>query len=84
MSTDPRETAEVLELDDRRRASFGRIGHREHRRYIVTEEPDGTIVLTPAVVMTELEARMLANPDLVQRIEDNRKDPSRLVRHRIR
>jgi hypothetical protein len=34
--------------------------------------------------MTELEARMLANPDLVQRIEDNRKDPSRLGRHRSR
>jgi hypothetical protein len=84
MSTEPSDNAVVLELDDRRRASFGRIGRREHRRYIVTEQPDGTIVLTPAVVMTELEARMLASPDLVQRIEDNRKDPSRLVRHRRR
>lgn len=70
----------VLELDERRRASFGRIGRAEHHRYLVTEEADGTIVLTPAVVMTELEARMLAKRDLVDRIEANRQDPGRLVR----
>jgi hypothetical protein len=70
----------VIELDDRRRASFGRIGRPEHRRYLVTEESDGTIIMRPAVVMTELEARMLANPKLVRRIEANRADPGRLVR----
>lgn len=74
----------VLELDERRRASFGRIGRSEHHRYLVTEEADGTIVLRPAVVMTELEARMLANRDLVDRIEANRQDPSRMVRPRRR
>jgi hypothetical protein len=70
----------VLELDERRRASLGRIGRPEHRRYLVTEEPDGTIVLRPAVVMTELEARFLANPELVARVRANNADPSRLVR----
>jgi hypothetical protein len=70
----------IVELDERRRASFGRSGRPEHRRYLVTEESDGTIVMRPAVVMTELEARMLANPKLVRRIEANRRDPSRLVR----
>jgi hypothetical protein len=72
----------VLELDERRRASLGRIGRPEHRRYLVTEEPDGTIILQPAVVMTELEARFLANRALVDRIQENERDPSRLVRHK--
>jgi hypothetical protein len=70
----------ILELDERRRASLGRIGRPEHRRYLVSEEPDGTIILHPAVVMTELEARFLANRELVDRVESNRRDPSRLVR----
>jgi hypothetical protein len=76
----PDEISVVLELDERRRASFGRIGRHEHRRYLVSEDPDGTITLRPAVVMTELEAGMLANTDLVERIEANRADPSRLVK----
>lgn len=66
----------VVELDDRRRVSFGRIGHPEHRRYLVREEPDGTIVMTPAVVMTETEARLLANPELTAQITRAITDPS--------
>jgi len=76
------DTDTVLELDERRRASLGRIGRAEHRRYLVTEEPDGTIVMRPAVVITELEAKMLANKHLVERVAANREDPSRLVRRR--
>ena len=72
----------LLELDERRRASFGRIGRSEHRRYLVDEEPDGTIILRPAVVMTEDEARFLAHPELVARVEANRADPSGMVRRR--
>lgn len=48
----------------------------------MSEEPDGTIVLRPAVVMTELEARLLANRALVERIRENEREPSRLVRHK--
>ncbi len=71
----------LVELDDRRRVSLGRIGRPEHRRYLATEEQDGTIVLRPAVVMTELEARFLANRPLVESIEEARHDPSVLVRY---
>jgi len=70
----------ILELDERSRASLGRIGRPEHRRNLVVEEPDGMIVLRPAVVMTEFEARFLANPDLVARIRANNADPGRLIR----
>lgn len=71
---------QLVELDDRRRVSLGRIGRPEHTRYLVEEEPDGTLVFTPAVVMSELEAKLLANRELVERIHANRADPGRLVR----
>ncbi len=74
----------LVELDDRRRVSLGKIGRPEHTRYIVEEEPDGTLVLTPAVVMSELEAKLLANRELVERINANRADPGRLVRRERR
>lgn len=74
----------LLELDERRRASLGRIGKPEHRRYLVTEEPDGTIILQPAVVISELEARFLANPDLVARVRESLDHPERMVKRRIR
>jgi len=71
---------QLIELDDRRRASFGKLGRPEHRRYLATQHPDGTIVLTPAVVISEMEARFLANRELVERIEENRRHPERMVR----
>lgn len=74
----------LVELDDRRRVSLGKIGRPEHTRYIVEEEPDGTLVLTPAVVMSELEAKLLANRELVERINANRADLGRLVRRERR
>ena len=74
----------LVELDDRRRVSLGKIGRPEHTRYIVEEEPDGTLVLTPAVVMSELEAKLLAKRELVERINANRADPGRLVRRERR
>ena len=67
----------LLELDDRRRVTL-RLGH--HKRYLATEEPDGRIVLVPAVVMPEHEARLLARPDLLERFEESRQHPERLVR----
>lgn len=70
----------LVELDERRRLSLGKMGKPEHRRYLAAEQPDGTIILTPAVVMTELEARFLANPGLVELIEASRRHPERLVR----
>jgi prophage tail gpP-like protein len=72
--------AHLLELDSRRRISLGQLAR--HDRYLVTAEPDGTLVLTPAVVMTETEARLLQNPELVERIKANLADPSRMKRRR--
>lgn len=41
----------VIELDDRRRAALGKIGHKDHSRYLVTEQEDGTLIWTPAAVV---------------------------------
>jgi len=70
----------LIELDDRRRVSLGRVGRPEHKRYLVHEETDGTLVLHPAVVMTESEARLMANPELASQIEQAITDPSTRVR----
>lgn len=43
----------LIELDDRRRAYLGKVGRTEHRRYLGRTEEDGTIILTPAVVIAE-------------------------------
>ena len=72
--------AVLVELDQRRRASLGKIGHEGHKRYLASVEPDGTIILRPAVVITELEASFLSNPDLVQSISRQRKDPGAYVK----
>jgi len=72
----------LVELDQRRRVSLGKIGHERHKRYLASVEPDGTIILKPAVVMTELEASFLSNSDLVGSIRRQRKDPSAYVKRR--
>ena len=69
----------LIELDSRRRASLAKLA--KHDRYLASEEADGTIVLVPAVVITELEARFRANPALVAQVEDNMAHPERRVRH---
>ncbi|MBT8227022.1 MAG: hypothetical protein HKP61_01385 [Dactylosporangium sp.] len=73
-------TETLVELDERRRLSLGKVGWPEHRRYLAHEESDGTIVLVPARVMPESQARLLANRELVEQIEHTLDDPSNRVR----
>lgn len=67
----------LIELDARRRVALGKFGKPEHTRYLVTEHPDGSLLLTPAVVMTVHEVALLRNPELVAQIEEDLADPSR-------
>lgn len=71
------EEPQLVELGSGRRVTL-RLGH--HDRYLATEEPDGTLVLRPAVVLTEDDAILRQNPWLVDRIEMARKNPGSLVR----
>lgn len=65
----------VIEVDSRRRVSLGRLAH--HDTYLATEQPDGTIMLEPAIVLTEAEHAFLQNTNLRRQIEDNRAHPER-------
>lgn len=58
----------VLEVDSRRRISLGPLA--EHDRYLVDVEEDGTIVLTPAVVMSAAQARLLAATETSRMIDE--------------
>jgi hypothetical protein len=62
-----------LELDPRRRVTL-KVGH--HDRYLAHEEPDGTIVLRPAVVLTTDDLALRSNPDLMDRITRAMSDPA--------
>ena len=61
-----------FELDARRRTSLGRIGRPEHSRYLATEYPNGDVLLRPAVVLSEEEARFLSDSALVAKVEQRR------------
>jgi hypothetical protein len=58
----------LLELDSRRRISLGSLA--THDRYLVEVEEDGTIVLTPAVVMSAAEARLHSATETSMRIDE--------------
>jgi hypothetical protein len=73
---------ELIELDNRKRAPLRAYAH--HDRYFVNEEADGTLILTPAVVMSSLEARLLrSNPELHARLEESTAHPERLIRRKL-
>lgn len=73
---------QLIELDSRKRAPLRPFAR--HQRYIVSEESDGTLILTPAVVMSELEARLLRNsPAVFAHLEESTAHPERLVRHKL-
>ena len=73
-------TDQIVETDSRGRASLGRPG----RRYLMHEESDGTLILEPAVVVTELERRFLLNAALQAQIEHARAHPEQRVPRRSR
>ncbi|MDT0263042.1 hypothetical protein [Jatrophihabitans lederbergiae] len=52
----------LIELDARKRVS---LPMAKPGRYLAHAEPDGTITLVPAVVMSKLEASILANSEIM-------------------
>jgi hypothetical protein len=55
----------LIELDERGRAALKAHGGKPGARYIADFLPDGSIHLTPAVVMTAAEAAMwMHNPEV--------------------
>jgi hypothetical protein len=62
-------TDQIIEVDSRGRISLGKLGRPDTQRYLARVEDDGTIVLQPAVVISAFEARVLADPALVARVQ---------------
>lgn len=67
---------QIIDTDARGRASLGQPNHR----YLMHEESDGTLVLEPAVVITELERRFLANTEVQEQIAYARAHPEQRIR----
>lgn len=66
----------LVELDDRRRTALGKVGRKEHTRYLVEEQPDGTLIWHPAVVLPEHELRfMAAHPEAYAQIRQQQAAP---------
>lgn len=57
----------MLAVDGRRRISLGALAR--HDRYFAAAEPDGTIVLTPVVVLSVTEAAALHSPGIRAALE---------------
>lgn len=64
----------IVEVDSRNRVSLSRLTHK-HDRYIIREEADGTVILEPAVVLTQAERNYLTNPEVQAAVEHSRQHP---------
>ena len=71
---------DLVSTDARGRASLG----RPNRDYRLTEQSDGTLVLEPVAVLSELEHRFLNNTELQAQLEHARSHPERRVRRQRR
>lgn len=55
---------EEIVLDSRRRTSLARVGVANDTRYIAETLPDGSVLLTPAVLIEKWELAALSNPEI--------------------
>ncbi len=70
----------LVELDDERHADLD-LSHSaslRHKQYRAIQQPDGTILLKPEISDEELEARLLANPEIMAAIDEARAHPERM------
>lgn len=80
----PTHTTTLVERDARGRISLARVSPNLAERYLAREEPGGVIVLEPAVVMSEAQARLNAMPELHDQITESMRQPRKGVPHRPR
>ena len=64
----------MIEVDGRNRVT---LPGKAHRRYLVREERDGTLILEPAVVISEIEARYRGS-DVEAAVEHSRAHPEQM------
>lgn len=66
------------ELQDKKRVNLVRIA--KHDRYPVHEEPHGTLIWEPAMVITEVERRLMHDTALMAQVAHSRTNPETLRR----
>lgn len=66
-----------ISVQGRGRMNLGKLA--EHDRYLGHTEPDGTIILEPAEMISVVEKRLLADSALMASIAESRAHPERLV-----
>lgn len=71
-------TQQLIEVDGRRRLNLSKIGR--HDRYTVTEHEDGTITLTPAIVLSPAEMHYLTDTELQQLVNTGRSNSGKTIR----
>lgn len=57
----------LIQVDGRKRITLGSLAR--HAQYLITEEPDGSLYLEPAVVLTAAERDFLADSTLTAALE---------------
>jgi hypothetical protein len=62
VNPDQTQSVRLLEVDARRRLNLTKVGH--HDRYTVVVHEDGTIVLTPAIVLSPAELHFLQDDEI--------------------
>lgn len=65
----------LLEVDARRRLNLSKVGH--HDRYTAVEHDDGTIVLTPALILNPAELHYLTDAEIQALVATARANASR-------
>ena len=73
----------LIEVDSRGRVTLGRLAG-EHKRFLVSADQDGTILLRPAVVRSAIEDRMLRDPEIVKSVRDGLASVHRIRDRKLR
>jgi hypothetical protein len=75
---------EHLQVDSRGRVTLGRLAAEGVRHYLAHPQPDGSILLEPAEVISAAEARLRENPELLARLERDASPGAPRRQHRPR
>lgn len=62
-------TRRLVHLDKDRQATLNGVGRTEHDTYLVTEDHDGTLVLTPMPGWTDEQLALLERPEVQDRLK---------------
>lgn len=72
--------AQTLPVDGRGRVSLGRLVPEGVTQFLAHQQPDGSVLLEPAQVVSAAEAGVRRDPELLARIEDAAAHPERAVK----